>query len=49
MKKPASDILVLGKTKRDAAQLRRALSDIGRKYKCERCDVIEWQGELLTI
>lgn len=49
MKKPASDILILGTGKRPANQLRRALTDIGRDYKCEKCNIVEWQGELLTI
>lgn len=49
MKKPASEILTLGTFKRDSAQLRRALSEIGREYKCEKCSLKEWCGELLTI
>ncbi len=48
-KKSALEILVLGTCKRQATQLRRALTEIGREYRCEKCNLVNWQGEPLVI
>lgn len=47
--KSANEVLVLGTSKRSASQLRRALNEIGRKYECEKCSLIHWHGQELTI
>lgn len=50
-KKAAKEILIKNrKAHTHANQLRRALSEIGRKYKCEGCGNIgNWRGEKLTL
>jgi ribosomal protein L40E len=45
-----AEILVLGENVRPAAQLRRALCETGRPYRCEECKVgPTWNGRRLVL
>jgi len=50
-KKNVKDILLLraGQYRTKATQLRRALLEIGREYKCYLCEVSKWRGKQLTL
>lgn len=50
-KKHFSEILVLRKDncRTKSFQLRRALIESGRKYECEKCQLKEWNGKILTL
>lgn len=49
-KKPEEILIHLNDGSRISAKLlRRALLEIGRQYKCARCNISEWNGNLLRL
>lgn len=50
-KKSPEDILVVSKSKRRAHtyQLKRAMIESGIKYKCDICNISDWQGQELSL
>ena len=50
-KKHYSEILVNRDqdTREDTKRLRKALLEYGREYKCYKCGIHEWQGQLLVL